>query len=174
MISTSTLTSSSSSSSFFLLLQRHSSRFVQRRQKKVMNTAKRTNAIVKSLFPANVRDRMMKDAEEQLDQKLAAKKKGVKTLGAAPKNQLKSFLSDDNKNKDGKGVDHDGNITFDSKPIADLFPKTTVMFGGTTNKLLCPAYSDGIELVQFKESCLTLLHFSDIQKILQVLRPGQV
>jgi hypothetical protein len=41
--------------------------FVQRRQDKVMMTAKRANAVVSSLFPSNVRDRMFKDAEKGAD-----------------------------------------------------------------------------------------------------------
>jgi hypothetical protein len=39
---------------------------VQRRHNKVMATAKRTNAIAASV-PVNVRDRMLKDAEEQAE-----------------------------------------------------------------------------------------------------------
>ena len=38
---------------------------VQRHQVRVMARARRTNAIVSSLFPSNVRDRIIKDAEEQ-------------------------------------------------------------------------------------------------------------
>jgi hypothetical protein len=38
------------------------------RHNKVMMTAKRTNAIAASLFPSNVRDRMLKDAEEQAEE----------------------------------------------------------------------------------------------------------
>jgi hypothetical protein len=66
----------------------------QRRQDKVMATAKRTNAIVSSLFPSNVRDRILKDAEEQAEQDMLNNKKGF--FGAAPKNRLKTFLDEDN------------------------------------------------------------------------------
>jgi hypothetical protein len=45
-------------------------------------------------------------------------KKGF--FGAAPKNRLKTFLDEDNVA---------GAQAFDTKPIADLFPHTTVMFG---------------------------------------------
>jgi hypothetical protein len=83
---------------------------VQRRQDKVMATAKRTNA-VSSLFPSNVRDRILKDAEEQAEQDMLNNKKGF--FGAAPKNRLKTFLDEDNVA---------GAQAFDTKPIADLFP----------------------------------------------------
>ena len=38
---------------------------VQRRQAKVMATATRTRAIVSSIFPKNVQDRLLQEAEEQ-------------------------------------------------------------------------------------------------------------
>jgi hypothetical protein len=66
-------------------------------------------------IPSNVRDRILKDAEEQAEQDMLNNKKG---FGAAPKNRLKTFLDED------KGAQ-----AFDTKPIADLFPHTTVMFG---------------------------------------------
>lgn len=40
---------------------------VARRQEKVMATAKRTHAVVSSLFPSNVRNRILRNAEEQHD-----------------------------------------------------------------------------------------------------------
>lgn len=95
--------------------------YVTRRQNKVALAAKRSNAVVASLFPKNVRERMLKEAEEQI---LANEKAGVKghlRLGNVPKSQLKNFLDD--------GIARAGGIAFDTKPIADLFPDTTIMFG---------------------------------------------
>eukprot|EP00934_Nitzschia_sp_Nitz4_P007763 Nitzschia sp. Nitz4//scaffold37_size175936//118664//127302//NITZ4_002057-RA/size175936-augustus-gene-0.10-mRNA-1//1//CDS//3329549821//7753//frame0 len=74
----------------------------ERRHKIVLESAAQSNAVVSSLFPAVVRDRLLKG-------------KGAKTTSA--KLQLKSFL-DKGKKKGKKG----------SKPIADLFPYTTVLF----------------------------------------------
>lgn len=96
-------------------------RIVQRRQTKVMATAARTNAIVTSLFPSNVRDRIMKDAEEAV----ANNKEMVPFLpgmGEAPKKKLKTFLDEENPGTENQLV------MFQTKPIADLFPETTVMF----------------------------------------------
>jgi class 3 adenylate cyclase len=96
---------------------------VQLRHDKVMATAKRTNAIAASLFPSNVRDRMFKDAEEQAERDLLNKKKRFfEHMGvhASPKNRLKTFLDEGNVT---------GTQTFDTKPIADIFPETTIMFG---------------------------------------------
>lgn len=74
-----------------------------------------------SLFPKNVRDRMMKDIEDQIEANDKAGRNRKLRLGAMPKSELKDFLDD--------GVAKaEGNV-FDTKPIADLFPNTTVMFG---------------------------------------------
>ena len=43
--------------------------FVQRRMKKVLKTAKESRAIVHSLFPANVRERLLKEEEERSQQR---------------------------------------------------------------------------------------------------------
>ena len=81
---------------------------VEKRQKKVANTAVKSTAVVNSLFPANVRDRIL----------------GQETTAALgvnmPKSKLKSFLT--------AGTDSAGDS---AAPIADLFPFTTVMFAGT-------------------------------------------
>lgn len=70
---------------------------------------------------------MMKEAEEQAMEDMTHKRKGF--FGAAPKNQLKTFLDTDNNNDDL--------MAYDTKPIADLFPHTTVMFADVS--VLCPA-----------------------------------
>ena len=80
---------------------------VERRQKLVMEKAVQSSAVVSSLFPAVVRDRLFPDGA-----------KGGATAASA-KRRLKTFL-DEGKEKDKKAVG--------SKPIADLFPYTTVMF----------------------------------------------
>ena len=71
---------------------------VQRRQQKVMDTAEKTTAIVSSLFPKEVRERMM------AEQKSADKK-------------MRLFAMDDESNS--------GGTSFDSAPIADAFEETT-------------------------------------------------
>jgi class 3 adenylate cyclase len=89
---------------------------VQRRHDKVMATAKRTDAIASSLFPSNVRERMFKDAEEQAERDVQNKKNmGAHATG---KNRLKDFLDEGDT----------GGKAFDTKPIADLFSETTIMF----------------------------------------------
>ena len=87
---------------------------VTRRQNKLLNTALRQNAIVNSLFPKNVQRKLMEEADAVLE--AAEKTKTDK------KRNLNTFLNDDRRNTIRK-ID-----PLDSKPIADLFPHTTIMF----------------------------------------------
>lgn len=80
---------------------------VERRQILVMNTAEKSTALVSSLFPKNVQDRLL---EAQ----------NTSTQGSegftSDKKRVESFLSG---NQEGSSS---------MKPIADLFPHTTVIF----------------------------------------------
>lgn len=90
---------------------------VYRRQQKLLATAKRTGAIVSSLFPKDVQKRIMEDADRQAQEEEG--RKNGKALGFAAKNQLKTFLDGDEV-RSTEGV-------FKTKPIADLFPQVTIM-----------------------------------------------
>lgn len=86
---------------------------VERRQAKVMETAVHTNAIVTSLFPSNVRERLF-NTEQSAEQKRKFEHN---------KTRLKTFLSD------GK-IDslESAEAAAKQSPIADLFPHCTVLF----------------------------------------------
>ena len=92
---------------------------VHRRQTKLLHTAERTTAIVSSLFPKAVQKRIMEEAEQQANEEAVGKRK----LGlVAAKSRLKDFLHDE------KDKAEPQDVIFTSKPIADLFPATTIMF----------------------------------------------
>lgn len=97
-------------------------RYVHRRNKKVESEAARSNAIVSSFFPSNVRARLL--AEKDSDPKTRGKSDHGKST-------LKGFLASEN-HQDIEMQDED---VYKSKPIADLFPETTVMFGDIAGKL---------------------------------------
>jgi hypothetical protein len=87
---------------------------VEQRQNKVLNTANRTTEIVASLFPENVRDQIFAEND-------AGNVKGkLKALGG--KEGLKTFL------EEGAAGEENAHAYGDSKPIADLFLHTTIMF----------------------------------------------
>ena len=81
---------------------------VQRHQRKVLEKVVKTNAIVSSLFPENVRDRLIHGG---------VKESGTKRRPlVSGKSGLKSFL-DDSEEKKNEAIG-------ESRPIADLFPST--------------------------------------------------
>jgi len=96
---------------------------VTRRQAKLLNTALRQNAIVNSLFPKSVQKKLMEEAEVNTRTSNVLSS-GVQTrlMGTRGASKLGTVMNAD-------GVLKESNITFNSKPIADLFPNTTIMFG---------------------------------------------
>jgi hypothetical protein len=108
--------------------------FVTKRQERVQSAAIKSNAIVSSLFPANVRDQLFEGSASKIT-------KG-KSVEPAAKFRLKSYLDSTEGGKDPDNQDGDGEdgassgkkITpaipemYETKPIADLFPHTTVLF----------------------------------------------
>jgi hypothetical protein len=86
--------------------------FVQRRQDKVLLTAKRTTAIVSSLFPKNVQKRILEDAARSEENINVARKAST----FSGKDKLRNYL-----NEDGPGEEF-GESVFKTKPIADFFP----------------------------------------------------
>jgi len=88
--------------------------WVERRQKIVMKTAMHTTALVSSLFPDTVIDQMMPTSDNAFS-----------AADNQPK-RLKSFLND-GKEDDFLLLPEKGNARL-SKPIAELFPETTVYF----------------------------------------------
>lgn len=94
---------------------------VTRRQNKVMATATKTSAIVASLFPQNVQERIFKEAEAQTKNE----------FGNSQKKKLKAFLSSSGEDLEqvGSGVEN--------KPIADLFTDVTIMFADVSSSGFC-------------------------------------
>jgi Adenylate and Guanylate cyclase catalytic domain len=86
---------------------------VRRRQAKVMASAKRTNDIVSSLFPENVRERLYERA--------AATDLGLNTIEHEYGMGIRTVSSLNPTITNSSSI-------FGSDPIADLFPHTTVMF----------------------------------------------
>ena len=90
---------------------------VARRQNKVLRTATRTQAIVASLFPENVQERILQEAESGKDQNV------TRFRTNRTKYQLQNFLNV----AEDEPVDS-GKMSLKSRPIADLFPEATVIF----------------------------------------------
>jgi Adenylate and Guanylate cyclase catalytic domain len=87
-------------------------RFVRRRNDKIIGEAARSNGIIASLFPSQVRDRLFAESER-------------------PKQRARSTLKDtmqtDQLLGEAGDTDEDDHV-FKSLPIADLFPETSILF----------------------------------------------
>jgi len=92
---------------------------VQRRQEKVNTVATKSNAIVASLFPAQVREKLI---NEQRDPKRRYKTNGNASAAAV------SATSESEVWANQLRMGGQGGIDDDSPPIADLFPLATVGF----------------------------------------------
>jgi Adenylate and Guanylate cyclase catalytic domain len=88
---------------------------VERRQKKVMRTAVRSSAIVSSLFPSSVRDRLDPEAQKA---KLDA------LVPETAQRKLQSFLRASKNSSDMSCQ----KTSFSGAPIAELYSETTVLF----------------------------------------------
>eukprot|EP00934_Nitzschia_sp_Nitz4_P003041 Nitzschia sp. Nitz4//scaffold172_size47551//27808//31430//NITZ4_007145-RA/size47551-augustus-gene-0.38-mRNA-1//1//CDS//3329538762//3031//frame0 len=95
---------------------------VEKRQAQVISTAVKASAIVSSLFPSNVRGRLfnMGDRRETNNHETILSQRG----------KLRKFVNDAPTETQGKSgaTDVKANPEED-RPIADLFPEATVMFG---------------------------------------------
>ena len=80
-------------------------RIVETRNRQVVFAAAQSNAIVSSMFPSHLRDKLIGQANA--------------STGGVPKRNLRALLSSGE-------ADHDSN----SAPLADLFLDTTVLFAG--------------------------------------------
>jgi class 3 adenylate cyclase len=108
---------------------------VQKREKEAMTSAARSNAIVSSLFPAEIRDRLFKgDVDIEAEMKAKEGGKVSSREQSAPDTQkfrLKNYLNDEDQDMTAKGSQPAAVTEAEihaTKPIADLFPNTTVLF----------------------------------------------
>jgi Adenylate and Guanylate cyclase catalytic domain len=108
---------------------------IQRRQNKVMSSLEITSKVVLSLFPANVLDRLIKEAEattNDLDKNdkttniSGADRFKAAFAGRTERSKIQSFLGDNNADNNHVNLQH--HSIFKSKPIADLYPNATVMY----------------------------------------------
>jgi hypothetical protein len=96
---------------------------VERRQSKVLNAAEASTAIVSSLFPSQVANRLMEDAEERKNLTKASKQR----MGKLGSKETTSTIYDDLSRSEREGLgETDASVA--SKPIAELFPSATVFF----------------------------------------------
>ena len=118
--------------------------FQRKRNSKVISNAAKSNALVTSLFPSNVRDRLLQPVEANENAS-----KATHTF-LTRKGQLQNFL-DTNAKPDGGAVD-----TAD-RPIADLFLETTIMFADICGFTAWSSVREPSQVFALLESVFTAL-----------------
>ena len=93
---------------------------VSRHQEAVKESAERSNAIISSLFPAQVRDRLLAGGSADAAE--------TKASFASPLVQTNNMS--DGKNRGEGDENAPGTELLNSRPIADLFANCTVLFAG--------------------------------------------
>jgi hypothetical protein len=105
---------------------------VQRRIRQAVVEAERSNALVTSLFPTSVHDRLFgtqgdsdeEDDESHTRRSVRGKKLSKLRKSAEQKADLSNNLFDDSESEEMQ----DDDIMYKTKPIADLFPSVTILF----------------------------------------------
>ena len=129
---------------------------VERRQKKLLDSAERSGKIVSSLFPAMVRDRLFKHnnsmPEEEEEQK--KKEKGVKrilkaTSVAENTNRLKKFMSQTDAPESDDSLTA---ISNSAPPIADLYNDCTILFADIAGFTAWSSEREPAQVFQLLES----------------------
>ena len=122
---------------------------VERRQKKLLANAERSGKIVSSLFPAMVRDRLLRHSEADMTND--EEKKGVKNMfkTASDKHRLKKFMVH---NQDSTSGDSETALSGNSPPIADLYNDTTVLFADIAGFTAWSSEREPTQVFQLLES----------------------
>lgn len=94
-------------------------RLVERRQRIVLSKAMTTSALVSSLFPSNVANKLLADKEKAAS--------GAKKNRENKKEDLHAFLTDGDEEQDEEENLTDQSV-FKSAPICDLYPESTILF----------------------------------------------
>ena len=120
---------------------------VARRQRIVMNRAVASSAIVSSLFPSQVRDKIYEENEDK------AKKDWKHN-----ENKVKGLM--------GQG---DAEVASSARPIAEVFDQTTILFAdlaGFTGMCYDAFASDSCCLLRFAsyETCVFFVHFHSLER----------
>ena len=102
--------------------------FVKQRQRKLMASANRTNAIVNSLFPSTVRDRLFEDNNDHKSPDIHGNSSEFGDTDHATTSNFQRVLRQTFTNKGIEKHAPSGLRIRSSKPIADLFASATVMF----------------------------------------------
>lgn len=136
---------------------------VTRRQANLLTTATKQDAIVSSLFPTAIKKQLMDEVDVKhsgrpsADRNLSAPSRGIQ-------DGLNAFLAKDHTEGGMYGVD----ALAKSKPIADTFPHTTIMFADIAGFTAWSAEREPAQVFRLLESIYA--EFDAIAKRLRVYK----
>ena len=102
--------------------------FSERRQRVVMDNAIKSGALISSLFPSNIRDRLYEEAEAERKKKLREKKDGRNNLRKTDAERIPWRVQDSTKKELQERSDLLGSLHHRGPAIADRFEHSTVLF----------------------------------------------
>lgn len=115
----------------------------------MLDATKQSDAIVRSLFPDAVADRLYEEARKKDIEK-------SKNVGLESKNkQLRSFMKTPTLISESK----DGDLLTETAPIAELFTDTTILFADFVGTFTKPIYRFFVELTLYL-TCKTISGFT--------------
>jgi len=100
-------------------------RFVRQRNNKVIDAATKSNEIINTLFPQQIRDRLFANKQEDAEAEAGG---GGGGGGANTKSKLKNMLNSGDYAATQSDDEVDDDIMYKTKPLADLYPETTILF----------------------------------------------
>jgi hypothetical protein len=123
---------------------------VERRQLHAVESAAKSNALIRSLFPATFRDRLLKNSTESsranefsgnLRGKRSAQITGVPACLVSTSSDISFFLSPKLRltkflNAPGEAMDSTANLSLEDEPIAEMFSNTTVVCMNATTEFM--------------------------------------
>ena len=136
---------------------------VTNRQSRLLTTAKKQNAIVSSLYPKAIQKQLM----DEVDVKHSgmSKQTSFRMPSRGTRDGLNAFIAKDHTAENGMyGVD----AVTKSKPIADMFPETTIMFADIAGFTAWSAAREPTQVFQLLEAVYR--EFDSIAKRLKVYK----
>ena len=124
---------------------------VERRQRKLLENAERSNKVVASLFPAKVRDRLFHEQHTRDEERMSVRHLA---RGASEISRLRKFMVPAPRQTQGQTGDSDNStaISGSTPAIADLYNDTTVLFADIAGFTAWSSEREPTQVFQLLES----------------------
>ena len=127
---------------------------VEKRQKKLLENAERSNKVVASLFPAMVRERLFNDREARDEERTNTNKRSLIFKGSSQPSRLALFMTPAPQQSQSQAGDSDTAtaLSGSAPAIADLYNDTTVLFADIAGFTAWSSEREPTQVFQLLES----------------------